>query len=425
MTPDAAVLADPWLISVDDHVTAPPDLWTTRLPRRFQAQAPRVERDRVATRLTGAWPSFERGVPDGKWADFWVFEDIQHPLLAVNNAAGFDVPTLQQLMKNATALTYEEIAPSCWQQAARLQDMSRDHVEASLCFSNVVTRFCGQTFLEKGDRELGLQCIRVYNDWMIDEWCGGSGHGRLIPLTLVPLWDAELAGQELRRCAENGAHAVSFCENPSELGLPSFYEESNYWDPFFAACAETETVINMHIGSSSKLPTTSKGAPYGVTSVLMYQNSMGAVLDLIFSGLLDRFPTLKFALSEGQIGWLPYLVNRADRVWADPHDGGTGIRIAKPPSDYIPGRIYGCIFDDITAFRCRDLIGIDQIMVEVDFPHAAGRRRNDLSDTDYPDAGSFFNEMCDEAGLNDLERYKVLRANAIEAFGLHRFGITQ
>jgi predicted TIM-barrel fold metal-dependent hydrolase len=422
---DPTVLADPWIISVDDHVTAPPDLWTARVAARFRDRAPKVERDRVVTHLAGVHFTFERGATDGKWADFWMFEGAESPLLAVTNAAGFDVSTLQDLMRNGTALTYEEIAPSCWEQGARLAAMHDDHVEASLCFSNVVTAFCGQTFMRIGDRELGLQCLEVYNDWMIDEWCGGLGQGHLIPLTLIPLWDVNLAAKEVRRCAEKGAHAVSFCENPTELGLPSFYEASNYWDPFFTACEETETVINMHIGSSSKLPTTSDGAPYAVTSILMYENSMAAVLDLIFSGVLDRFPTLTVALSEGQIGWLPYLVNRADRVWADPHDGGTGIRISQPPSSYIPGRIYGCIFDDSTALHCRNLIGVDQIMAEVDFPHAAGRRRNDLTAADYPNMASFFGEMCDDAGLNEIERYKVFRGNAIKAFGLHRFGIKQ
>lgn len=405
----------PWIISVDDHVTAPPDVWTSRLPGRFRDRAPHVERDRARIRFVGANATIERGVPDGKWADFWVYEDDCAPLLAVTNAANFDETTLNRYLKDATALTYEEIAPGCWQQAARLADMTRNHVEASLCFPNVVTRFCGQTFLEKGDRQIGLACIQAYNAWMIEEWCGGAGAGRLIPLTLVPLWDPDLAAVEVHRCAERGSHAVSFCENPSELGLPSFYEASNHWDPFFAACEDTATVINLHIGSSSKLPTTSVGAPYGITSVLMFENSMAAVLDLIFAGVLDRFPGLRVALSEGQIGWLPYLLCRADRAWADPHDGGKGIRISRPPSSYVEGRIYGCIFDDDIALKCRSLIGMDQIMLEADYPHSSGT---------YPETAEFVRKMCDDAGLVEQERYKLFRGNAIDAFGLKRFGIS-
>jgi predicted TIM-barrel fold metal-dependent hydrolase len=291
--------------------------------------------------------------------------------------------------------------------------MSLNHVEASVCFPNGVPGFCGRTFAD-GDRELGLLSIQAYNDWMIDEWTAGAGAGRLIPLTLVPLWDGELAAAEVRRCAAKGSHAVSFSESPATSGLPSFYDPSNFWDPFFAACQETETIVNMHIGSSGYNPTTSADAPYSITSVLMFQNSMHSVLDLIFSGVLERFPLLKFAYSEGQIGWLPYVITRADKTWADPHDGGVGIRIPRPPSSYVAGRIYGCIFDDDIALTARDAIGVGQIMWEVDYPHSA---------TSFPNTFALAHKMCADAGLTDEERYRVFRGNAIEAFGLQRFGI--
>ncbi len=414
--PESSFVEDPWIVSVDDHVTPPPDLWTSRLPARFLDRAPRVERDRVMVDFQGAHATIKRGDPAGEWTDFWVYEDSQEPLLAVTNIDGFEGESRREALQKFTVMTYDDLGRGCWQQGARLDAMTVNHVQASLCFPNAVTRFCGQTFNEKGERDVGFLCIQAYNDWMIDDWCGGQGAGRLIPLTLIPLWDAELAAREVRRCADKGSHAVSFCENPSELGLPSFYHESNFWSPFFEACEQTETVVNMHIGSSSRLPTSSAGAPYAVTSVLMFQNSMASVLDLVFSGVLDRFPGIKVALSEGQIGWLPYLVARADRVWADPHDGGAGIRIGRPPSSYVRDQIFGCIFDDDTALRCRDLIGIDQIMLEVDFPHAAST---------HPNTAAFAHEMCDRAGLDPSERYKVFRGNAIRLYGLERLGIAE
>ena len=98
-----------------------------------------------------------------------------------------------------------------------------------------------------------------YNDWMIDEWCGPS-HGRLIPLCLVPLWDPVLAAAEVRRNAARGCHAVAFTELPANLGLPSLHDADRHWDPFLAACDETRTTINMHIGSA-RAPTTSADAP--------------------------------------------------------------------------------------------------------------------------------------------------------------------
>ena len=400
----------PWIISVDDHVTEPPDLWTTRLPRRLADRAPRIERDRAQFHFGGGVFSFERGVADAPWCDLWIYEGVEVPLPLISHSVGFD-------HIDNSPVTFDSIAPGCWQQAPRLADMKANHVEASLCFPNVLPRFCGQTFYEAADKELGLLCIQAYNDWMIDDWCSGEGHGRLIPLTLVPLWDPELAAAEVRRCAGKGSHAVAFCENPYELGLPSIHDARKWWDPFLRACEENRTTINMHIGSSSTMPATSPDSPYELTSILMFQNSLSSMLDFVLAGVFERFPDLAVAYSEGQIGWLPYAISRADKVWADPHDGSPPeSRTPNPPSSYIPGHVYGCIFDDDVALLCRDLIGMDQITFEVDYPHSA---------TSFPSTREQAQKMCDDAGLDAEERYKLLRGNAIRAHGLERFGITR
>jgi predicted TIM-barrel fold metal-dependent hydrolase len=403
------------VISVDDHVTHPPDLWTSRLPSRYADRAPHVERDRAKLHMLGGVSTPRRGDPDGTWADFWVYEGVEHPLSLIANSVGFEGEERHEKLLENAPVTYDDIAPGCWQQAPRLADMTANHVEASLCFPNGIPRFCGQTFYENDDKDLGLLCIKAHNDWMVEEWCAGDGEGRLLPLILVPLWSAELSADEVRRCADRGAHAVSWVENPYALGLPSMYDESRFWDPFFRACEETETVINLHIGSSSKMPATSPDSPFSVTSILMFQNSMASVLDFILSGVFERFPRLKTAFSEGQIGWLPYLIDRADTTWADPHDGGVGVQIPNPPSSYVPGHVYGCIFDDQTALMSRDLIGMDQIMFEVDYPHLAGS---------FPTTTKWVTGMCDKAGLDTQERYKLLRGNAISVFGLERWGIS-
>jgi predicted TIM-barrel fold metal-dependent hydrolase len=148
--------------------------------------------------------------------------------------------------------------------------------------------------------------------FMVEEWCGQSG-GRLIPLCLVPLWDVELAADEVRRNADRGVRAVAFSEIPYHLGLPSIH--SGYWDPFRRACAETRTSVNMHIGSWSNMPTSSRDAPNGVGVVLTFANSATSLVDFLFSGVLVRFPALKLAYSEGQIGWLPYVIEPIDDVW--------------------------------------------------------------------------------------------------------------
>src|SRR5262249_54147286 len=147
-----------------------------------------------------------------------------------------------------------------------------------------------------------------------EEWCGDSD-GRLIPLCLVPLWDPVAAGAEVRRNAARGVRAVAFSEIPSNLGLPSIH--SGAWDQLFEACEETSTVVCMHIGSSSRMPETSNDAPVAVAHTLSFGNAMSSLCDFLFSGVLERYPGLTLAYSEGQIGWLPYILERVDDVWRD------------------------------------------------------------------------------------------------------------
>jgi predicted TIM-barrel fold metal-dependent hydrolase len=280
----------------------------------------------------------------------------------------------------------------------------------------VLPRFAGQAFAERQDKDLALLCVQAYNDWVIDEWCAGEGHGKLIPLTLVPLWDAELAAVEVRRCAGKGSFAVAFTENPYPLGLPTVHDPNRFWDPLFQACEETETVLNMHIGSSSNMPTTSPDSPWIVSSVLTYTNAMGSLLDYIFSGTLERFPSLKLAFSESQVGWVPYAVERADKLWAERSANVFGSGLPHPPSSYIPGRVYFCLFDDEVGLANRNVIGMEQITFESDYPHADGT---------FPHTKETAQLICDKAGLNDTERYQLLRGNAIAAYGLERFGIAR
>jgi len=332
-----------------------------------------------------------------------------YPFPKLSAAIGF--PDLDN-----TPVTFDEIRPGCWKQADRLADMAANWTDASICFPNVLPRFAGQTFMERKDKELALACVQVYNDWVIDEWCGGEGKGKLIPLTIVPLWDAELAAAEVRRCADKGSYAVAFSENPHPLGLPSVHDKDRFWDPFFRACDETGTVINMHIGSSSKMPSTSPDAPFIISSTLTFSNAMGSFCDYIFSGTLERFANLKLAYSEGQVGWAPYVIERADKLWAERAANSFGSDLPHPPSSYVPGRIYFCIFDDEVGLANRNLVGMEQITFEVDYPHA---------DSTFPHTKETAQLICDKAGLDDTERYQLMRGNAIKLYGLERYGITK
>jgi predicted TIM-barrel fold metal-dependent hydrolase len=398
----------PRIISVDDHVLEPPDLWARYLPDKWKERAPRLVRTRGGF-LPGARGGWQED-DEGGWADIWRFEDYEMAIIPGFAAAGMDQ---NYLGAHWDPMTYDEVRPGTYDQRARLEDLEANHTEASLAFPTF-PRFCGQTFLEHGARDLGLACVQAYNDWMIDEWCAGAGHGHLIPLTLIPLWDPDLAAAEVRRCADKGSFAVAFSENPVRLHLPSIFTE--HWDPLFAACQETDTVLNLHIGSSSTFPMTSPDAPRAVSLALTYQGAAHAFCDWLTSGVLQRFERLTVALSEGQVGWMPFLLERLDRVWSDRPMYGNLETLTRPPSSFLPDRLYGCVFDDSVGLRLRDDIGMRQIMFETDYPHG---------DSTWPHSAKVLERIVGEAGLDHEETYLLARGNAIRCYGLERFGIVR
>jgi len=390
----------PKIISVDDHVVEPPHLWKTWLPEKLRDRGPRVERRGIGHMRHVGGGSYEQTFdPDGPQGDCWIYEDLVYINKRHVAAAGFDRDDMK-----AVPITYDEMRPGCYDPKARLEDMDLNWTEASLSFPTF-PRFCGQTFLEAKDRELGLACVKAYNDWMVEEWCADSG-GRLIPLCLIPLWDAQLAADEVRRNAARGCHAVCFSEIPPHLGLPSIH--TGHWDPFFAACQDTDTTVCMHIGSSSKMPATSGDAPVAVSATLSFGNAMASLSDFLFSGVLVKFPTIKLAYSEGQIGWLPYILERADDVWTD-HRAWAEVKdiVPEPPSSYFHGHVFGCFFKDRHGLESLHRIGVDNVTFETDYPH---------TDSTWPDTKAIATKMVE--GLPDDVVYKIMRGNAIRMLSL-------
>lgn len=395
----------PLIISVDDHIMEPRELWQQQLPAGMRDRGPKVIKEKVRLVFEGGHYGFRRDDPNGQWCDLWIFDDSATPTGLLHGPAG--MPREQQ--RNVAAV-YEDFRPGTYQQSARLADMTLNHVEAAINYPNIFPRFCGQGFLERKDKQLAWECLRIYNDWIIDDWCGGAGRGRLIPLTLMPLWDPAAAAAEVRRCAAKGSHAVAFSENPSKLGLPSMY--SGEWDVVWQACEETDSTVSMHIGSSSSMPATSPDAPLATSMSLYAQNAEGSMVDWVFSGTLQRFPRIKIAYAESQVGWMPFQMERMDSVFREGR-GGVGGDGALP-SEIVRGRVFGCIFDDLIGLKQRHEVGVGQILFETDYPH---------SDGTFPHSRKVAHGLFAASGMNAEECYKVLRGNAIKAYGLQRFGI--
>ena len=390
----------PWIISVDDHVVEPPDLWQTRLPTQFREVGPRVVRSGIsAMGNEGGVYSFVED-PGATPCDFWLFEDLRYPMTRVMAAAGYAREDVR-----VVPVTFDEMRPGCYDPAERIADLEAAGIDGSLSFPTWI-RFCGQALSEAHDKELGLACIEAYNDWMVEEWCADP---KLIPLIVVPLWDPTLAAAEVRRNAGRGVRAVTFSEIPAYLGYPSIHSHDRWWDPFFAACNETATVINMHIGSGSRMPSTSVDAPMMVQSTATFTNCMLSLCDWLFSGAFARFPGLKIAYSEGQIGWIPYVLERADHVWRENRGSSGADILPDPPSTYFAQHVHGCFFADQFGLDNIDRIGVDNVLFECDYPH---------QDSTWPHTRKLAEEMT--AGMRPDVIEKIMRGNAIRLFGLDR-----
>src|SRR5438477_44461 len=231
----------PKIISVDDHVVEPPHVWQAWLPQKYREKGPRVERKRWGDfkHLPGAKYEMVED-PGGLWGDAWHYEDrliyVHKRFVAIPQEAvtpgvdgGVDFDRTKMVMK---AVTYDEMLPGCYDRDARIADFELNWMDGSLPFPTF-PRFCGQTFYEGDDKELGLACVRAYNDWMVEEWCGPSG-GVNIPLCLIPLWDVELAAEETERNAKRGVRAICFSELPHHLKLPTTYYHGRIFGCFTA-----------------------------------------------------------------------------------------------------------------------------------------------------------------------------------------------
>jgi predicted TIM-barrel fold metal-dependent hydrolase len=348
---EATLLPDPeprprhyTIISVDDHLIEPADVFEGRVPAALADQAPRV--------IT---------LDDGR--ETWVYEEGFYPQVGLNAVAGR--PKAEWSMEPAR---FDEMRRGCYDIEARVRDMDLDGIYASLCFPSLIAGFAGTIFANSKDQALGLACLRAWNDWHIEEWAGPHPD-RIIPLQLPWLRDPEIAAADVRRNAERGFKAISFPENPVDLKLPSVH--TDHWDPFLRACEETQTVICLHNGSSSWTAARSPGAPLELYTSLFSVNAIAAAADWLGARIPTRFPEIRVAFSEGGIGWVPMLIDRIDYVldhsavgsqgWDDP---------SLSPTDALRRNFWFCTIDIPSTMALREHIGIDHICLESDYPHA-------------------------------------------------------
>jgi predicted TIM-barrel fold metal-dependent hydrolase len=387
---------DMQLVSVDDHLIEKPSVWTDRAPRRFAEQCPRiVETDTDMT------------APDGRrigaGSQIWTYEGEVHPSLGLNAVAGRPSSDLLGF----DPIRFDEMLPGCYDATERVKDMDLDGVAVQTCFPNF-PRFAGARFQASKDRALGIWCIQAWNDYVLDEWCAVAPD-RFIPLVMVPYWDVPAAVAEIERTAAKGARTITFPENPVPRGLPSFH--TDHWDPVFSAAESAGMPLSMHFGTSGYDPVQAPDAPLAVMITLMGSNSMSALADLLFSPVFHRHPDLKVALSEGGIGWIPWLLERAEWTFTRhrfyQHDVNQDVH----PVDLFRQHVYGCFIDDRFGLRNYRDVGVGQMLFEADYPH---------SDSQFPLTRKIAAEAF--ADIPDEDVVKIAETNARTLFRFPRAG---
>ena len=370
----------PSIVSVDDHLVEPPSLWESRLPAKLRDRGPRSVRTAEGT--------------------FWDIDGERYPFAGLAATAG--IP----LDERRKGLGWDDIRPGCYDPVERVKDMDIDGVLASLCFPSV-PGFGGTKLNKLADKELAFACIQAYNDFQTDEWAAAAP-GRLFGMVLLPYWDPKLAVAELHRAKAKGAVAVAFSENPNRQGFPSLQDKDRYWDPVFAAAAEAEMVLCLHFGSSSYMMTSAPDAPHIIETIAGPFNSQLAFIDWIFSGVFERFPTLQVVFSESYLGWLPFVLEHADRHW-ETHFNWAMDRTVVPrsPSEYFHQSISVCLVYDPFGASMIERIGVDRVMAEADYPHP---------DSQWPNTRKVLDEYLSHLSPDD--RTKVLRTNAERVFHL-------
>lgn len=370
------------LISADDHLIEPANLWVDRVPDRFKDRCPRIVE------------------VDGREA--WLYEDelVYNMMGACRPLPGFSEAGYPPAPGTAR---FDEIRPGCYDPVERLKDMDIDGVWGQLCFPNY-SRFAGHRFyLDVKDDELGLACLKTYNDYLLQEWCATDPQ-RLYGAAVLPLNDIEAATAELKRVLALGARAIAFSENPTILGLPSIH--TAHWDPLWEILNEAEIPVCMHIGSSSKLVSTSDDAPVTVSVTLNGVNSMMAGVDWLMSGLFDRFPKLKIVLSEGGAGWIPYVLERAEKVFIDgrlnndAELGRAATKFETSPRELFGKHVYVCLVDEYFALRVLGDIPIDNLLWEGDYPHGDGL---------FPNNRTYLSKAL--ADVPDADAHKIAEGN--------------
>ena len=336
------------IIDADTHVTETPDLWTSRAPASMRDRVPHV-------------------VTDSRGSQRWVL-GAGRALASVGMSATAGVGSFKHPPKG-----YDDMHPGAYDAQARLKYMDQMGIWAMVMYPNV-GGFGAQQFLKLNDPELMLTCVQIYNDWQT-EWASADSR-RLLPITSIPFWDVAAAVTEVRRCAAMGHKGILFTGEPQYWGKPLLGDA--HWNPLWEAAVELDLPISFHIGSGdmaegllkNRVATYGKMAAFAELAVDIFLRNGLQLNDLLMSGVLARYPKIKFVSVESGIGWIPFVLEAMDYQFQGNSVAEEHPEFDRLPSEYFARNVYACYWFEQTApRRLIDKIGADNVLFETDFPH--------------------------------------------------------
>lgn len=352
MAAAAEVTTNDWVIDVDTHVSEPPDLFISRLPAKWHDVAPRVVHNA------------ERGF------DCWAVGKDELPTTPIGQTAvaGWPDPF------PSAPTTFDQIPKAAYDAQARIDYMDSLRIWAMAVYPNV-GGFGSQAFLGLEDPDLMLACVRAYNDFLT-EWCATSP-GRLIPITALPFWDVEASVKEIERCGAAGHRGVLFSGAPHDHGQPKLADP--HWNPLWDCAQSNGLPVSFHIGSGEfttgqwTMEDVANYGPGGINaqvSIGLFLDNGRQIVDLLFSGVLPRYPDLKFVSVESGIGFLPFLLEACDYTFDYGRCQQHNPAFTMKPSEYFARQVYGCFwFEEIAPREMLDRLPADNLLFETDYPH--------------------------------------------------------
>jgi predicted TIM-barrel fold metal-dependent hydrolase len=365
------------IIDADSHMIEPPLLWTERLDRNFRDRAPRTVKD-----------------PDGKKGTFFLCEDSPPLRMAPLYAAGHN------LDRSFLDAGLDSCPAGGWDPAARLKDMERDGVAAAVLYTSV-----GFSLFGIKDPALQQACFAVYNDWLA-EFCHAAPQ-QLAGLALISLYDAAQGTRELERCRKLGLKGAMIWSQAPEYQP---YRQPIY-DRFWAAAQELQMPLALHEATGQREQSRPR---LGADPVDSFQHFMSVVheieqtvIELIFAGVLERFPRLQIVCTEVEIGWVAPLFSRIDKYHRRFRQT-IDLPLTMTPSDYFRRQVYATFIDDPFGVKTYSEIGVDNFLWSTDYPHSAST---------WPNSQQAVAQMFAE--VPEADRRKMLGENTARLYGLN------